>query len=260
MNYRKMNKAVFYLSLIIALSSCKSLSKLGKSSTAIELEDRIESKLNGPKQQYYLADQMSVKVSGDVQQSFNAKMFIATGEYIFISANFLGLEIARVHISRDSLKIIKRFPKREYYFGSIADLQKITGINLDYKEIESFIISGLPGMVNDNKNSIMKRFSETENDFIYSLQDNNERFIKVYFSKNPFKEYKFEVSDSLNQLHIVGFLEEYLTYPVYPAVIKTMVRKNNKVTDIEISINKIENKLFKNTSFKINSNYDELSF
>ena len=255
-----MNKLIFCLSFIILLSSCKSLSKLGKSSSDMELEDRIESKIHGNKQQYYLADQMSVKVSGDIQQSFNAKLFIATGEFIFISANFLGLEIARVQISRDSLKIIKRFPKREYFFGSVAELQKITGINLDYNEIESFIITGLPRIISDNKKSIMKRFSETETDYIYSLQENNERFIKVYFSKNPFKEYKFEVSDSLNQLYIVGLLEEYLTYPVYPGVIKSSVRKNNKVTDVEISINRIENKIFNNTSFKINSNYDEMSF
>ena len=260
MNYLKMNKIIFYFSIIIAISSCKSLGKLGKSNMDVELEDRIESKIHADKQQYYLADQMSVKVMGDIQQSFNAKVFIVTGEYIFISANFLGLEIARAQISRDSLKIIKRFPKREYFFGSITELQKLSGINLGYDEIESFIISGLPGIISDNKKSVMKRFSETETDYVYNLQDNDVRFMKVYFSKKPFKEYKFEVSDSLNQLYIVGFLEEYLTNPVYPAVIKTKVRKNSKVTDIEIYINKIENKLFKNTSFKINSNYDEMSF
>jgi hypothetical protein len=255
-----MNKYLLYLLLLIAISSCKPLGKIANREERNLLADVIEKKVTNRKSEYFLCDRADIQIGDEGTKTLHAKFFITTGKSIFISLSyFLGIEIGRAQITHDSIKYINRV-NREYYFGNIENLIKLTGINFGYEEIENILLKGIPLNEKDNKKKVLSRFTDTGTEYIYNFWFDPKKFVKVYFEKATLKEYKIELSDNVNGLYFVGSLSDYLSEPSYPGVIRASVIKGEKKTDIKIFINKIENKVFQNTSFKINNNYNELVF
>ncbi len=255
-----MNKWILYLLALTVFSSCKTLGKLNIKVERNLLNEVIENKLADQKEKYFLCDRVSVQIGDDETKSLHAKVFIVTGQSIFISLSYLlGIELGRIQITHDSIKYINRI-KREYYFGEIRFLTKLAGVNFDYEEIENFIIKGIPINSKDSRKRILLRFTESDTDYIYNYGIESNKFVKIYFEKTPLQEYKIEFSDHLNKFYFIGYLDNYLSEPSYPGVIKATILRSGKETDLKLFINKIENKDFQNTSFKVNNNYNELVF
>ena len=249
-----MNKFLTFITFIILITSCKSISKIGKRDPSVNLDDYIEARISNRHQENFLSDQVDISIDDGEQQNAKAKVYVSSGNLIFISVNFLGFEIARAQLTRDSLKFINRVGK-EYYFGKLDYLQKLSGINLTYDEIESLLIMGFPVLNDDNKETIKQRFSDAGSEYIYTYIADR-RTVNVYFTKNPIHQYKIEISDPGSALKTVLLLEDYLQIPFYPGTLKGSFIRRNNVTNVRISINKIENKVFQNNSFKVNNNYN----
>ena len=255
-----MNKYLIYIFFIIQFYSCKSLERIGIKDEKNSLSDVIEKKISGGKSVNYLCERVDIQIGGDEAKNFHAKVFITEGQSIFISLTyFLGIEVGRIQLSRDSIKFINRI-SREYYFGEIENLLKLSGINFEYEEIENFLLKGIPFNEKDNKKKTLARFNDSGTDYIYTYGVDSKRIVKAYFDKTTIREYKIELSDHVSKLYLVGSLSNYLTEPSYPGIIDVSVLKGEKKTDLRILINKIENRVFQNTSFKINNNYNELVF
>lgn len=255
-----MNKNTLYLFFILVFSECKPFGKLSTIDEKNTLEKVIDKRTSNNESEYFFCERVNVKLNEDETQNFSAKIFIHRGESIFINLSyFLGLEMARVQITNDSIKYINRV-KREYYFGKIENLKKLAGINLTFEEIQNIILKGIPLTYKDNKRKILLKFIETDNDFIYNYELDSKKLIRVYFDKKTIKEYKVEFADHNNKLYIVGYLNNYLNEPEYPGIINLSLLRSDKKTDISISIDKIENRYFTNTLFKVNNNYNELVF
>lgn len=255
-----MNRYHLYMIFLIIFSSCKPLAKIVTKEERSLLNEVIERKVTNNKTQYFLCERVDIQIGGDETKNLHAKVFITEGKSIFISVTYLlGIEIGRIQLSPDSIKYINRV-NREYYFGEIENLIKLAGINFEYKEIENFLVRGIPLNEGDNKKKALSRFSDAGEDYIYNYGLDSKKFVKVYFEKAAIKEYKIELTDHVNKLYLVGLLSDYLIKPFYPGLIKVSLVKGEKKTDVKIFINKIENKVFQNTSFKINNNYNELVF
>ncbi len=254
-----MNRILFYSIILIGFTSCKPLQKITELKSKNSLSEVVTSKLNSKKSQFYTCENISIRIVGEDEKNFKAKFFISTGKLIFVSINILGFEIGRAQISPDSIKYINRI-KREFYFGEISNFYKKTGIDLNYMEIENFLIRGVPLNENDNLKRIVERFYESGSDYIYYVQDDLKRFIKIYVDKNTLKEYRIELTDHQKGIYLIGLLDDYMENPFYPGSFKISFLKDDKKMDLDISVGKIENSNFRNISFKVNNNYNELVF
>jgi len=252
-----MIKYIWYILIIFISFSCKTIKKtvsLEKSDTISEL---IEKRMNLKKSEYYCCEKVDIKISGEESINARAKVMISTGKFIFISASFMGLEIGRAQITPDSIKYINRL-KREYFFGNKSNMEKMIGFEINYEILENLLITGMPIDNNENKNKILKKFLDNGREYIYQYADNQKRFIKIYYEKYPLKESRIELSDRIKEFCFIGLFTEYQDKPYYPRYIKATLINKGRNRDFEITIGKIENKSFPNTSFKINKNYNEL--
>jgi len=254
-----MNKYFLYIFITVIFISCKPLQKIKIREQSGMISEIVKEKVNIKRSDFYFCDKINIRFSDEEIKNIQAKIFISTGKFIFVSVSFLGIEIGRAQISEDSIKYINRL-KREYYFGNIKNLTRIVGMEFEYSEVENLLIKGLPLNTRDNIKTVLHRFNDNGSDYVYHYGDDVKRFIKVYFKKIGMKEYRIEVMDHINGLYLVGVMDDYRNDPLYPGSIKVNLVNKEKKMDFEISIGKIENKDFSNTSFKINTNYNELVF
>jgi hypothetical protein len=257
MRYQGIGKLVLMLLIMYSVTSCKSIQKIVKKDHVNSIEEYVDARLEGDRQNHYLSEQVDLSIDDGERRNAKARFYIRRDNFIFASINFLGFEIARAQISPDSLKFINRV-SREYYFGPINYLDKITGINLRYDEIESIILKGFPFRKGEGKKEILARFSESGSDYIYTYTADSKRTVRVYFRKDPIHEYKIEITDLSSQSNAVFTFGKYLNEPYFPGNIEgTMTRRNNR-TGVRINIGNIEYKSFSNNSFRVNNNYNEV--
>ena len=255
-----MNKNIIYLIFLLLFSACAQLGRLNKKIEKKSLEEVIDKRISGSKSEYFYCDRINIKLGDDETKSFTGKVFIHKGKSIFINVSyFLGIELGRIQITHDSIKYINRI-KKDYYFGKVENLARLTGISLSYEEIENLLIRGLPISYRDNKRKILLRFTENDKDYVYNYEIDEKRFMKIYFQKDSNLEYKIEFTDHNKKIYFVGLLNDYLKEPIYPGIINASVLKGDKKMEIKILINRIENRFFQNTLFKVNNNYNELVF
>jgi len=252
-----MNKYTGFILMVIISVSCKTIQKSTKLEQHPVFNEFIEKKLEIKKNEYYYCDKVDIKMSGDTKINVRGKVFITSGKSIFIGLNFMGIEIARMQISEDSIKYINRVT-REYLFDDVKSLSKLTGIELRYDEIENLLVRGIPLRNNENYPMVMERIIEKDGEFIYKYIKENNKYVKVYFDREQLQEYKIELADHLQSIFIVGLINGYQDDLFYPASINITYIDKNKKREFQISIGKIENTNFTGTSFKINSNYNEL--
>src|SRR5690554_5290997 len=79
-------------------------------------------------------------ITKDKTQSFKANIRIQKDSAIWISITpLLGIEVARVLITQDSVKVINRLTK-EYFIGDFSYLHKRFNIDLEYEVIQAILV------------------------------------------------------------------------------------------------------------------------
>src|SRR3989304_4509910 len=111
-----MNKYILFFFILVQFSSCKIVERINIKEEKNLLSDVVEKKITKRKSENFLCDRVDIQIGGDELKNFHAKVVIAEGKSIFISASyFLGIEVGRIQLSRDSIKFINRI-NRVYYF------------------------------------------------------------------------------------------------------------------------------------------------
>jgi len=148
--------------LLLIMAGCKTSQK--SVSPVVRDERRPEDK-SAPDLQQLITDhsfkaktltaKASVKsIIGDQENSFNINLRICTDSLIWISITpLLGIEVARILISRDSVKFVDRLNKK-YSVSDFQYLNELLQVNVDFDIIQGVLTGNLFAYKKNKFNSV----------------------------------------------------------------------------------------------------------
>jgi len=144
-----MNKGFFlntitFLLFLIFLFSCKTLEKThqkGKVKITRHPKEFLIEKLKQNESNFKtLSAKNNIDVINSKKQSFKSHLRIQKDSAIWMSITpILGIEVARILITNDSVKYINRIDK-EYFLGDFDYIDDVLGVDLDYQMLEALLI------------------------------------------------------------------------------------------------------------------------
>jgi len=141
----KSNRLVYiFLLVLISLFACKSRQKTVTTDFGrikhISDKNLIDSLEKNEFQFNVLSAKASIKVVDDKETSFKAHIRVKKDSAIWVSITpLLGIEMARVLITKDSVMFLNRIDK-QYFVGTFDYINNKFGTDLDYQMLEAVIV------------------------------------------------------------------------------------------------------------------------
>lgn len=205
---------------------------------------------------------LSLKFSADYQkgeesQSFGGTIRIKKDSFIWISVvPALGIEAARIFITRDSIKVINRI-KSTYFTGNFSYLKKMLNLEIDYDLLESILtnelfiysrtpdeeetVRGFKTLVDSNQYVIQSVRERKVNRKIKKNKTNDLIFQEIYIIPEIFKIVRITINDfeflkslDLKYTNFNPFEEQ-----LFPQNINCKIQDRNNVINVSIEYNKI---------------------
>jgi len=180
----RISKGISFILLILLLAACTSTRKIIKAPLKDEGVDFLFSKL---KENELHFDQVSAKFNLDYiidkkKTSFKGQIRIKKDSLIWVSFSpALGIEMARLLISQDSVKFINRI-KKTYFKGDYDYLNAFFDVNIDFDILQALIIG------NDLNHYENGKFRASIDNMMYRLSTADRRKLKKYvrsYEKQP---------------------------------------------------------------------------
>ncbi len=153
----KISKYLFVVSIVILLGSCHRSKTTAKTDTIQTPQpvvvvppvtdanaQALLKQLNNNKLPFKeLAAKLKTKVSSpDLNQSFTTNIRWKKGEKIWLSMSIIGIEGARVLITKDSIKIMDKINNR-YILKPLSYIKQKTLVDLTFSDIENLLLGQL---------------------------------------------------------------------------------------------------------------------
>ncbi len=136
------------LAFLFILASCGSSTSLSTKTDVAKLSKSKLIKLNKSKSfanavfnTVKIKSKMSYKI-GDASHKLGMSLRIAKGEKIWMSADFLGIPVAKMVIKKDSIHYYNKIDKT-YFNGSFEFVKELVGVNVTYSVLESLFTGDL---------------------------------------------------------------------------------------------------------------------
>ncbi len=156
-------KLLYWVSLFVLGSFCFSCKLHEKENVKIKIKPRptkflIQKLLDNEFEFEAISAKASVTFDDGKKTSFKTHLRIQKDSAIWISVTpLLGIEMARVLITQDSVMLINR-ASSEYFLGDFDYINKLFGADLDYQMIEALLIgNSLDFEMNDKVHSSVDR-------------------------------------------------------------------------------------------------------
>lgn len=170
---------VIVLGFVFSLTGCKSKKELAAKNVS---DTKANTEILSDVQKNQLKfNTLSAKTSFELQRagsksslSTSAQLRIIKGKGILISLRpFLGIEVAKMVVSNDSVLIVDRMNK-QYLYESIADLKKSKSIDFNYNNLEALLTNRLfyPGKKDVSEADYPKfRIQKSQGSYLVSTKD-----------------------------------------------------------------------------------------
>ena len=135
-------KLILALILLIVLSSCKLQQKAKKKDLKVNRTEYLLQQLDMNKFQFeHLTLKAGVQLYQDGKKTpFKANIRIRKDSLIWVSITpALGIEVARVMITRDSIKVMNRID-RNYFIGDYKYINEGFNVELEFRTIQAILI------------------------------------------------------------------------------------------------------------------------
>jgi hypothetical protein len=209
--------------------------------------------------------------SSNKKTSFKTHLRIKKDSIIWMSITpLLGIEVARVLITQDSVKLMNR-AKSEYFVGDFDYINNLFGADLDYQMLEALLIgNSLDFEMNDKVRSSVDRKKD-----LYYLSTEKKRRIKKELKKdkdkikeqsqtlwlNPinFRINELLLSSPQSEKTLKGVYSDYreIDTQLLPYKMNFSLESKTKVV-IDVSYNKFTSGKSLSFSFKIPSKYEQI--
>jgi len=209
--------------------------------------------------------------SAGKKKSFKTHIRIKKDSAIWMSITpLLGIEMARVVITKDSLKFLNRASK-EYFIGDFNYINKLFGANLDYQMLEALLVgNSLEFEENervrsrvDRKKDLYYLSSEKKRRVIKELKTDKEKIKKdalvLWLDPSTFKIKELLWSSPTTKRSLSGFYSDYREIETQLVPYKLHFNLESKTsTNIEVKYTKFSVGKSLTFPFKISSKYVQI--
>lgn len=208
---------------------------------------------------------------GKKKTSFKTHIRIRKDSAIWMSITpLLGIEMARVLITRDTVKFLNRADK-EYFIGDFDYLNKLFGADMDYQMLEALLIGN--SLDFDENNRVNSRVDRKKD--LYFLSTEKKRKIKKELKKDKdkikkqaqvlwldpmtFKIQELLLSSPETNRSLMGFYADYkeIEEQLIPYKLRFELKSNTSNT-IEVNYSKFSIGKSLTFPFKISSKYVQI--
>lgn len=252
-------KIVSLVLLIVTLFSggCSSLRRgTGTEFGKNDLRNAVLKHLDASdKNDYVLIQNASLSLSAGRKVSSKLIFYAERDVQIFASIRFLGFEVGRMQITKDSIKLINRI-EREYYFESISKLGLPSLDLISYDVLQNIIFTGFWDVPRSKNNSFYNKAVIRRDNVSYEIKPDLYTGIIFNYSVPEINLARAEYKD-LNASVRALFSIERSMGEIY--LMRGQVQKELFVADFELEIDEILNRSYSKTDFRIGRNYTEIS-
>lgn len=232
----KLKNLILVLIIISFLSACKTTRKIFREPLKEEGSEYLFKKLNENKLEFdYINAKFNLHLQeGKKKTSFKGQIRIKKDSMIWISFSpLLGIEVARMLITNDSVKFINRMNKT-FFKGDYKYLNDFFDTNIDFNVLQGLIIG------NDFSHYENIKFRAFIDNMQYRLSTAARSKLKKYIRKNEFEP----------QIFIQNIWLDPLTFKISQISLKEIKKENKKLQVNYNEFIKINSQLFpKNINF-----------
>lgn len=271
----KLAKISFLFILTFVLFACKNQHKAKRKDLKVNKTEYLLEQLNRKQFQFnYLSAKAAVKVYKDDKKTpFKANIRIKKDSIIWISITpALGIEVARVMITADSVKVINRIEKN-YFIGDFAYISKRFNIDMEFDLIQSILVGNAIAFEDDEKikfaidkelyylGNLKKRKANKADDKPKKIEKQKEEVISLWVDQNTFKINKFLFSDLTANRFITGKYENFqlVEDQLFPHEL-AFDFQSEKPAQVELEYSKVSLEEPLKFSFNISSKYEQVFY
>jgi len=246
-----MNK-LWIIALIVFLFACGSNKDVVTSSLEYRSSKSIVKKVNQNHLDYnWFTAKLSGKIEiGGADTPISANLRIRKDSVIWFSVSaLLGIEVARVQITPDSLKLINRINKT-YWSGDFEDVESAYGMPVNYEQLEGILV-GQISLENQKMRSIV-----SENKYLLFNKSKKEIPQTKAWIDNRFLTHTFLLEDELEQSLTIRYLEyEKHAQRWVPLKLNLLLASIEQQTEANFTYSKVNINNPKKVNFNIPENY-----
>ena len=246
-----MNK-LWIIALCLFLYACGSNKDVVISSLENLSSKSIVKKVNQSHLDY---NWFTAKLSGKIEidgadAPVSANLRIRKDSVIWLSVSaLLGVEVARIQVTPDSLKLINRINKT-YWKGDFQDVESTYGISANYEQLEGVLV-GQISLENQKMKSIV-----LENKYLLFNKNKKETPQSKAWIDNRFLIHTFLLEDEQKQSFTVHYLEyEKHAQRWVPLKINLLLAKPEQQTKASFTYSKVNINTPKKVNFNIPESY-----
>lgn len=271
-----MNRALLiFIICLIGLSACKNKEKASRKT------------LEGKKAEYLLSqldinefhfNTFSTKSEFTLLQEgkktkFKATIRLKKDSILWMSITpALGIEMARVLITQDSVKMINRLDKT-YFIGDFNFINTKFNVDLSFDDIQAVMLGNSIAFEKDEKlkfaidnemyylGNMAKRKAKKADDKPVKVERKKEEVVSLWLDEETFKINKFLLSDLTADRFILGSYgqHEIIEDQILPRELNFDIQ-SQKPAQIEVNYYKVNMNKPLSFSFKISSKYERVNY
>ena len=263
---------LLFLALAIAFGSCRSTRKTIKEPIKEEGAEYLFAKLKESELKF---EWFSAKFSLDMvidkkKNSFRGQVRMRKDSAIWVSFSpALGIEMARLLITNDSIKFINRINKT-YFSGDYYYVNQFLGTNVDYDVLQSILLGNDLTYYDDGKFRVS--YDSREYHLVTAGRSKLKKYVKtqedaervyiqnIFLNPETFKITKMKIKELTKESRkLDAFYDDFqkINDQLFPRHLLFEITADNPVT-VDVIYNKIELDSEQAFPFKISSKYDRI--
>lgn len=209
----------------------------------------------------------------DKKTKFKATIRLKKDSILWMSITpALGIELARVLITQDSVKLINRLEK-SYFIGDFEYINRKFNVDLRFDDIQAVMLGNSIAFEKDEKlkfaidnemyylGNMAKRKANKADDKPVKVERKKEEVVSLWLDEESFKINKFLLSDLTADRFILGAYtrHEMIEDQLLPRELKFDIQ-SAKPAKIDVNYYKVSINKPLNFSFKISSKYERVNY
>ncbi len=229
------------LGMILIFSSCKSTKNTTDDNTISHLSSKkiLKKHLQNQFDSNTLSAKLKIKYADEKQsQQVQVKLRIERDQKIWMSASFLGFQIAKVYITPDKVQYYEKIGQT-YFEGDFSLVSKWLGTDMNFQNVQNLLL----GQLLDHQEDEKYKSQIDENSYKLIPKDQEALYnIFYWLDPNSFKIKQQEISQSnINQSLKVAYPEyQNIEKEILPKVLDIKVTTVTSNKSIQIEYRNIE--------------------
>lgn len=270
---RKSLCILLYSFTFLFLWSCKSTEKAKRSSLEGKKTEYLiqQMKANEFKFDTFSAKSVISVTQDNKKTTFKSNIRIKKDSAIWISITPLfGIEMARVLITVDTVKLIDRLEKK-YFIGDYEYINKRFNVDLEYEVLEAILLGNSIAFEFDEKvkfstdkedyylGNLQKRKAKKADEKPKKIEKEKEEVISLWINQNSFKLDKFIFSDLTADRFILGEYKNFME--IEDQLIPEYLRfelQSSQPAEVELQYSRVSLNQPLKFSFNISSKYEKI--